>query len=30
MYLPDILQSCVKELAGIRKQIQALAFPRQP
>jgi len=30
IYLPDLLKDCVKELAGIRKQIQALASPRQP
>jgi len=30
MYLPDLLQSCVKELAGIRKQIQAISGKREP
>ncbi len=30
VYLPDLIQSCVKELAGIRKHLQTLAPPRQP
>jgi len=30
MYLPDLIQSCVKELAGIRKHLQALAGKGQP
>jgi hypothetical protein len=30
MYLPDLLQSCVKELSGIRKHLQTLAGKGQP
>lgn len=29
VYLPDLMKDCVKELAGIRKQLQAIANRRE-